>query len=176
MISGRLMPFITAAALILSLAGCSGLNEELGKVLEAGGGQGGALDEETVAAGIKEALRVGAEKTVESTSRKGGFLENRLIRIAIPEQLDIHPVSGFPGGYFVGQLFGIFNLNSVETDNDIPLFDLSFVGGAFIHNPADHYTPVMFVALFLDHFLSEIGHEDTEKCFLPAGFLFASRR
>jgi len=81
------MPFITAAALVLSLAGCSGLGGELGKVLEAGEGRGGALDEKTVAAGIREALRVGADRSVESTSRRGGFLENRLIRIAIPEQL-----------------------------------------------------------------------------------------
>ena len=80
---------LAAAVIIMAfyLAGCTALDGELGKVLETGSGRDGALDEQTVAAGIKEALRVGAERTVESTSRRGGFLENRLIRIAIPDQL-----------------------------------------------------------------------------------------
>lgn len=71
----------------LTLSGCSALDGELGKVLKIGGSPSGALDERTVAAGIKEALRVGSDRTVESTSRRGGFLENSLIRITIPEQL-----------------------------------------------------------------------------------------
>ncbi|MFO7915153.1 MAG: DUF4197 domain-containing protein [Candidatus Krumholzibacteriales bacterium] len=87
MILRRLPPVIMAAALFLSQPGCSALDGELGKILETGAGRNGALDEQTVAAGIKEALRVGADRTVESTSRLGGFLENSLIRIAIPEQL-----------------------------------------------------------------------------------------
>ncbi|MDZ7860921.1 MAG: DUF4197 domain-containing protein [Candidatus Krumholzibacteriota bacterium] len=81
----RLLAAVTVFSLTLS--GCSVLDGELGKVLEIGGGPNGALDERTVAAGIKEALRVGSDRTVESTSRRGGFLENRLIHIAIPEQL-----------------------------------------------------------------------------------------
>ena len=74
--------------LMLSLLGCSSIQEDLADILDAGSGGGGGLDEATVAAGIKEALRVGTENTVLSTSRLDGFLGNRLIRIAIPEQLE----------------------------------------------------------------------------------------
>jgi hypothetical protein len=46
------------------------------------------LDEQTVAAGLKEALRVGTERTVDTTSKLDGFLGNALIRIAMPEQFE----------------------------------------------------------------------------------------
>lgn len=49
---------------------------------------GGALDESTVAAGLKEALRVGTERSTASTSKLDGFYKNALIRIALPEQYD----------------------------------------------------------------------------------------
>lgn len=44
------------------------------------------LDEQTVSAGLKEALRVATERTVTSTSKLDGFLGNALIRIVMPEQ------------------------------------------------------------------------------------------
>ncbi|WP_321531875.1 DUF4197 domain-containing protein [uncultured Desulfuromonas sp.] len=46
-----------------------------------------ALDESTVASGLKEALRVGSERAVSLTSTEDGFLGNSLIRIAMPESL-----------------------------------------------------------------------------------------
>ncbi|WP_316348310.1 DUF4197 domain-containing protein [Desulfuromonas acetoxidans] len=46
-----------------------------------------ALDESTVASGLKEALRVGSERAVSLTSAEDGFLGNSLIRIAMPESL-----------------------------------------------------------------------------------------
>jgi hypothetical protein len=46
----------------------------------------GALDESTVAAGLKEALRIGTERSTASTSKLDGFYKNVLIRIALPEQ------------------------------------------------------------------------------------------
>ena len=49
---------------------------------------GTSLDEGTVVAGLKEALRVGAENTVSSTSARDGFFGNPLIRIPVPEQLE----------------------------------------------------------------------------------------
>jgi hypothetical protein len=49
---------------------------------------GGGLDEATVAAGLKEALRVGTERATASTSELDGFYGNALIRIALPEQYD----------------------------------------------------------------------------------------
>lgn len=47
--------------------------------------QSGGPDEATVAAGLKEALQVGAERTVLQTSKLDGFLGNALIRIALPK-------------------------------------------------------------------------------------------
>ena len=50
------------------------------------GGVGG-LDEATVAAGLKEALTVGSERAVATTSKTNGFWGNELIRIAMPDEL-----------------------------------------------------------------------------------------
>jgi hypothetical protein len=41
-----------------------------------------------VAAGLKEALRLGTERAVAATSRPDGYLANPLIRIAVPAELD----------------------------------------------------------------------------------------
>jgi hypothetical protein len=54
----------------------------------AGVEQSTALSESTVVAGLKDALRVGIERAVASTSAVDGFLGNALIRIAVPEQLE----------------------------------------------------------------------------------------
>ena len=51
-------------------------------------GQDTPLDEQTVVAGLKEALRIGTERTVDSTSRLDGFLGNALIRVVMPEQFE----------------------------------------------------------------------------------------
>lgn len=45
-----------------------------------------ALSNEEVIAGLKEALRIGAERTVSSTSASDGFWGNALIRIPFPEE------------------------------------------------------------------------------------------
>jgi hypothetical protein len=74
--------------LAFAIFGCATLPENLADILDAGSGSEGGLDEPTVIAGIKEALRVGTQNTVLSTSRLDGYLGNRLIRIAIPEQLE----------------------------------------------------------------------------------------
>jgi Protein of unknown function (DUF4197) len=75
----------TALALT-ALCGCATLqNMNLDDVLA---GAGGGLDETTVTAGIKEALRIGAERTVGSVSAVDGFLGNEMIRIAAPSQLN----------------------------------------------------------------------------------------
>ena len=54
----------------------------------AGNGRGVGLSESTVAAGLKEALEVGTERSVVRTSKHGGFLDDPLLRIALPEELD----------------------------------------------------------------------------------------
>lgn len=53
-----------------------------------GGAPGGAAPApEQVAAGVREALRIGAERAVGLASRTGGFLDNPDIRIPLPERL-----------------------------------------------------------------------------------------
>jgi hypothetical protein len=47
------------------------------------------LDEQTIAAGLREALRVATDRTVVSTSKLDGFLGNALIRIVMPEQFEV---------------------------------------------------------------------------------------
>ncbi len=49
---------------------------------------GASPDEKTVADGLKEALRVGTDRAVSTTSKTDGFLGNALIRIALPEQFN----------------------------------------------------------------------------------------
>ncbi|MBN2644722.1 MAG: DUF4197 domain-containing protein [Desulfuromonadaceae bacterium] len=46
------------------------------------------LDNETVAAGLREALRVGSERAASSASKADGFLANEAIRIELPESMD----------------------------------------------------------------------------------------
>ncbi len=85
----RISPPLLAAALAViafAASGCATLQQTMGAVLSADS-TGGTLDEPTVIAGIKEALKVGTENTVISTSKLDGFLSNELIRIAVPEQM-----------------------------------------------------------------------------------------
>ncbi|MDY0270098.1 DUF4197 domain-containing protein [Trichloromonas sp.] len=85
---------ISGCALLLILGGCletSGTGGQLAsnvlRSLSSSGTQAAGLDESTVAAGLKEALRVGSERAVASTSTTDGFLGNQLIRIAMPDEL-----------------------------------------------------------------------------------------
>ncbi len=48
-----------------------------------------SLDTGTVAAGLKEALQLGAERAVAATSASGGFLDNPQIHIPLPGKLDL---------------------------------------------------------------------------------------
>jgi hypothetical protein len=81
-------PFLAAAlaVFVLAASGCATLQQTMGAAFPADSA-GGALDEPTVIAGIKEALKVGTENTVLSTSKLDGYLGNELIRIALPEQM-----------------------------------------------------------------------------------------
>lgn len=46
------------------------------------------LDSKTVVAGLKQALEIGTSNSVAKTSKIGGFSDNPLIHIAIPQQLN----------------------------------------------------------------------------------------
>ena len=84
----RVAVLILPLCLVLSLSlvyGCKEFaSQDLGGLL----GREEPLDEQTVAAGLKEALRVGTERTVDTTSKLDGFLGNALIRIAMPDQFE----------------------------------------------------------------------------------------
>jgi hypothetical protein len=73
-----------------AVASCADVGSlPLGELLNAAGlQQQSVLDDGTIAAGLKEALKVGTDRTVQSASREDGFLGNSLIRIALPEQLE----------------------------------------------------------------------------------------
>ena len=76
-----------ALALAVLFAGCAALQDgTLSGILESMDGSP-TLDENTVIAGLKEALKVGTERTVTATSAEGGYLGNALIHIALPDQL-----------------------------------------------------------------------------------------
>lgn len=74
---------LMAAALISGCTGSAG-NFSLDDLL---GDLGGDLDEKTVAAGLKEALRVGTERTVDRTGKVDGFFGNQILRIVMPDEL-----------------------------------------------------------------------------------------
>ncbi|MFW5803205.1 MAG: DUF4197 domain-containing protein [Verrucomicrobiota bacterium] len=70
------------------LAGCETLsNSDISRVVNSLGSQKGRLDNETIVAGLKEALRVGTRNTVKQTSQRGGYNENPAIRIPMPDAL-----------------------------------------------------------------------------------------
>ena len=70
----------------LTLA-CSGIPPEL---IEAVSGlPGEELDEETVIAGLKEALTIGSGRAIDRTAAIDGFLANALIRITLEDNRDL---------------------------------------------------------------------------------------
>jgi hypothetical protein len=72
------------AALAAAAVGCESMPAGLRGLAPSAGG---ALDEGTIADGLREALRVGSERAVGQTSKVNGFLANELIRIAVPRDL-----------------------------------------------------------------------------------------
>lgn len=74
--------------LFLAAIGCATLQKDMADILDGSSSGDGTPDESTVVAGIREALRIGTENAVTSTSRLDGFLGNQLIRIALPEQME----------------------------------------------------------------------------------------
>ena len=77
--------FLLLICLLLVTSSCS--SAALDDLLAAAGVPDRALDRETVVAGLREALEVGSDRTVERTSAVDGFLADELIRIAIPPEL-----------------------------------------------------------------------------------------
>ncbi len=83
----------TVTAILTALVGSSAVScteldlasmQGIGNVLAGGVGSSSSGQ---VASGLKEALKVGTERAVADTSRPGGFLDNPLVRIALPSEL-----------------------------------------------------------------------------------------
>lgn len=84
MIRDRLLPLLLSVTL-LALPGCASIDiANLEDILS----MQAPLDEDTVAAGLREALNVGTGRAVETLSAEGGFGANDLLRIPIPENLE----------------------------------------------------------------------------------------
>lgn len=81
----KFIPKLLILTGIFFLTSCK--TTDVARVLDALNQQQG-LSQQTVAAGLKEALQVGTEKTVFSTNRNGGFSNNPIIKILVPEKLD----------------------------------------------------------------------------------------
>ncbi len=75
----RFWPLLLAAL----LAGCITLPTQQ----EGSSGSADAADDTRVSAALREALRVGTERTVDRTNRVDGYLANEALRIALPPEL-----------------------------------------------------------------------------------------
>jgi len=71
--------------LIFPRVSVAGIFDDILKGL--GGSTRGELKEETIIAGLKEALDVGTKKAVENVSRQDGYFGNAIIKILMPEKL-----------------------------------------------------------------------------------------
>lgn len=79
---------IVAPAALLALAGCETLNQDwIGTVSSMVGGGTSGMTMETVAAGLKDALKVGTQNAVAQTSQKGGYARDAALRIPLPQEL-----------------------------------------------------------------------------------------
>ena len=81
---------ITASLLCISVAH-AGLLDELEKkskeFVDKKRNGGGELDSNTIIAGLKEALSIGAQNGVKTVSQTDGYFGNQLIKILVPEKI-----------------------------------------------------------------------------------------
>lgn len=74
-----------ALPLALLLIGCKNVDlQQVGNVLE---NYQRPLDNQTIVSGLKQALEVGTSNSVSQTSRDGGFYNNPLLKIGLPQEL-----------------------------------------------------------------------------------------
>jgi hypothetical protein len=80
------MRIVFACVLMIIVAGCTAEQWERATSMLGTAGDG-QLDARTVAAGLKEALRVGTQRAVEEASSQGGYLNDPELHISLPGQL-----------------------------------------------------------------------------------------
>ena len=76
-------------AVIAVMPAWAGFFDDLGKGLgiSSPSATGSGLDDKTIAGGLKEALATGTEKAVKSVSQSGGYFNNDMIKILLPEKM-----------------------------------------------------------------------------------------
>lgn len=79
---------LTLLVTCLLVTSCETLNSELASAVLKPLLANQELNLETITAGLREALQVSTRNSVAQTSKEGGFQENPLIRIPMPEKLD----------------------------------------------------------------------------------------
>jgi Protein of unknown function (DUF4197) len=81
-----LTPFLLlSSAFILTLNAPFSAVAQLGDLTkQLGGGTTSLLPDSKIASGLKDALKVGTDKTVDLTGRPGGYLDNPAIKIGLP--------------------------------------------------------------------------------------------
>jgi hypothetical protein len=78
-----------AVLLCLLVAGCASFDPSVLEGVLGGASSSAPLDEPTVARGLKEALRVGTERAVATVSQPNGYWSDELIRIRLPEDVQV---------------------------------------------------------------------------------------
>ena len=81
----RRVAMITVACALICTMGCQELKE---MVRETAVKPSSGLSEDTIIAGLKEALEIGTKNAVDLVSRRNGYLNNAAIVIPIPSELD----------------------------------------------------------------------------------------
>ncbi len=84
---------LASATAMVTLAGCADMqNDFVRELLNPGinvaSPAAGPLEDRTLSAGLKEALRVGIHRTIDATAKTDGYLGNERIRIPLPDQVD----------------------------------------------------------------------------------------
>lgn len=83
----RIARSTSVIAVALVLVGCESLSPEA--ISSLGGLLGSReLSAETMAAGLKDALRVGTERAASTLSQPGGYSANPALKLLVPQQLD----------------------------------------------------------------------------------------
>ncbi|MBN2353793.1 MAG: DUF4197 domain-containing protein [Spirochaetales bacterium] len=81
-------PIIALFAASLLLVSClETMQSSLSGALRTGNSRGGGLDESTVIAGLKEALRIGTQNAVNLVGKTDGYFRNARIALPLPDDL-----------------------------------------------------------------------------------------
>jgi hypothetical protein len=81
---------VLTCLLFVPVAGAGWMDklENMGEEAGIVSGASAALTDEEIVAGLKDALRVGADNTVSFLGRPGGYLNHEAVRIPLPEHMD----------------------------------------------------------------------------------------